>query len=370
MAILRTLIAACAASLFLAACDGLRTPGSDNGQTETPADTSTTTPGETDPVSEPTEPETPTTPETDPVSEPVTDPVEPETPAIPDISDLAEINAVNCKVFSTEGLTVAELMSAGDPEPSLNVGTAQVNGRPVPREEFPGLVKLEPAEDIGSAVGHGHCGTTRIGETWFITAAHCLDQSYDRIELVVGSETLSEGRRVVATRGICHAAYGGAAQKYTNDIALIEIAPEVAETLTDIPIAPLMGTSKAFTPRNYPRAFVAGWGLTDFNAGTLSNVLLQTELKVESVGPSRIRVSSIDGAGPCIGDSGGPIYVEEADGTRRLVGVLSAVEGNAEGKFCQGAYNAQYTNLAGFTDWVEQVKLVCDNRPELCELPQ
>ena len=368
MAILRTLAATCAASLFLVACDGLRTPGSGNGETETPAETNTTTPGETDPVSEPTEPETPTAPETDPVSDTVEP--EPETPAVPNISDLTEINAVNCRVFSSENITVAELMNAGDPEAEVSFGTAQVNGRPVPREEFPGLVKLEPAEDIGSAVGHGHCGTTRIAETWFITAAHCLDQSFDRIELVVGSETLSEGRRIVASRGICHAAYGGAAQKYTNDIALIEVAPEVAETLTDIPIAPLMGTEKAFTPRNYPRAFVAGWGLTDFNAGTLSNVLLQTELDVESVGPSRIRVSSIDGAGPCIGDSGGPIYVEEDDGTRRLVGVLSAVEGNAEGKFCQGQYNAQYTNLAGFADWIEDVQLVCNNRPGLCDLPE
>lgn len=366
MATHHIIAAALGSALLLSACDGLRAPGTETEQTsETPADTDTSSP-ETQPVADPveTDPAQPATPE------PVTEPVDGDAPEVPQIASLTEINAVNCEVFSLDGVTVAELMQAGPPEPVGGVTTAQVGGTPISREEFPGLVKLEPAEDIGSAVGHGHCGTTRISETWFITAAHCLDQKFDRIELVVGAERLSspDARRVVANLSVCHAAYGGAAQRYANDVALIKIDPIVAETLTDIPIAPLLGTEKTFTPRNYPRAFVAGWGLTDFTAGTLSDELLSTELSVVSVGPSRIQVASLDGAGPCIGDSGGPIYVEETDGTRRLVGVLSAVEGNDDGKFCEGDYNAQYTNLAGFTNWIEEVQLVCDDDPSLCKL--
>ena len=78
-------------------------------------------------------------------------------------------------------------------------------------------------------------------------------------------------------------------------------------------------------------------------------------------------MSSRENAGPCIGDSGGPLLIDEADGKPKVVGVLSVVEQNRlTGEFCKGTYNARYTNLQGYVGWIESVIGVCTESPELC----
>lgn len=368
MTMLRLLSAVLLAGAALSACDRVQVPGAP----EKPATTDIPPPPPEVPVADTgTTPSTPgPTPTDTPPADPDTPPAPPATPDFSGIGALTEINAVNCAVFSSDTLTVAELMNAAPPEPGVSV--ASINGTAVALSTFPGIVKLEPEKDLpGGAVSNGHCGATRIAERWFVTAAHCLDSKTDRIEMVVGSAVLSAptARRIEGVRAICHAAYGGAAERYANDVALIEVSAETAATLGDVPIAAMGPTALPFTPRNYPRAFVGGWGLTNFNAGTLSNELLSAELGVTSVGPALIQTASLNGSGPCIGDSGGPVYVAEADGTRRLVGVLSSVAGNAQGQFCQGDYEARFTNLQGFSGWIGEVMAVCDARPDLCDAP-
>ncbi len=383
------------AGLLLTACDGVRVPGAapagetppisasgqDTGpgtpvETTSPTDTGTptTVPGTEGTAPDdgglPGDPAEPTNVDGDPVVD--GEPTAPDNPVDlpPPLSSLTEINAVNCLVFSSDSVTVAELMDARDPEPS--VGLAAVNGQSALRASYPGIVKMQPAEDLGGgAVAHGHCGATRIANNWFVTASHCLDGGYDRIEFIVGAETLTSptALRIVGERAICHAAYGGAVERYSNDVALVEISDEVAAQLTAIPIASLAAPTQTFTPRNYGEAWVAGWGLTNFAAGRLSNDLLSARVRVTNVGPALILTQSIGGAGPCIGDSGGPLYVEESDGTRRLVGVLSAVEGNASNKFCEGTYTARFTNLRGFTGWIDDVIAACESDSALCDVP-
>ena len=399
------------AALLVTACDGVRVPGAPStGETpsipssgrdavaETGSEVAMDAEVETDPAAgTDAGPGTDaSTPETDPTSgdpAPVDEGTLPATepaadPAVanpndgeaapsdnpedlpPPLASLTEINAVNCLVFSSDSVTVAELMDAGDPEP--RVGLAAINGQAAMRASYPGIVKMQPAEDIGGgAVAHGHCGATRIANNWFVTASHCLDGGYDRIEFIVGAETLTSplAMRIVAERAICHAAYGGAAERYSNDVALVEVSDEVAAGLTAIPIASLDAPTQTFTPRNYGEAWVAGWGLTNFEAGRLSNDLLSARVKVTNVGPALVLTQSIGGSGPCIGDSGGPLYIEESNGTRRLVGVLSAVEGNASNKFCEGTYTARFTNLRGFSGWIEDVITACETNSALCDIP-
>ena len=112
---------------------------------------------------------------------------------------------------------------------------------------------------------------------------------------------------------------------------------------------------------------MAGWGITSFTGGELSNTLLSAELNVVSSGPAAVTVASRETAGPCIGDSGGPLMIDEADGAPKVIGVLSVVEQNRQtGAFCEGDYNARYTNLQGYLDWIDSVIGVCTTRPELC----
>lgn len=404
-------LAALAAALILAGCDAVKVPGVDRSEDEAaqhkdskPArtqdsDVANTAPdptdaaGDSDPLPTHTAeiPTSDTADETGPVdmtgdgvlgpdetdaSAPAaaSEPVDP----FAEIISLAEFNAVTCGLpaDSEPTPTIAEVASASlpavpeGPQPESAVfGTAAVGGIAARLTAFPGIVKMEPRNirESGS-VASGHCGATRINERWFVTAAHCVDEGYDEIRFIAGVENIRDDENAFVAKAdmsICHAAYDGRRANYTNDIALLRLSEEDAARLGDVPVANIADTEMPFTPFNYPLAEMAGWGLTGFTE-SLSPVLLSAPLNVVSTGPGLVVISSRNGSGPCIGDSGGPLYVTEETGKKVVVGVLSVVEQNAEGDFCAGDYRGRYTNLQGYTDWLSNVTSVCDARPELC----
>ena len=393
---LRFGVLAAASVLALTACGDVvqfpgagDVPGNQNSEDKPPAaENPETLPAETDPgTTEPDPVATTPDPATDPAVPPPTDPnegdpptptdeaeptdvstdpngdaVEPE-PAVLTISSLLEVNAQICAASDTPTMTVAEVADAGEPQSTFS--TAVVNGSEADRSNFPGIVKLEPRRRIPGTTrtSSGHCAATRISDQWFVTAAHCLDSAYDSVNLVAGVNRLNDptAKRVTAQTTICHSSYGGSAEEYANDIALIKLAPDAAAVLDTVPTARYGATEKLLGATNYPTVDMAGWGLTGFS-GNLSNELLTAQLKTNNVGPAIISIASQNGAGPCVGDSGGPLFVTEASGNKTLVGVLSVVENNlSTGKFCEGDYNGRYTNLQGFQTWIDAVINACDS---------
>lgn len=323
---------------------------------------------------EPADAETPTEPAEDteestlaPASIIEPEPVEEAAPPLP---SLAALNARICSLGS-DGLvtpTVAAVAGATDvKEPTI--GAEAVNGLAASLAGFPGLVKLEPRRsDASGYTTSGHCGATRIAEHWLVTAAHCVDEPYEEIRIIGEAENLRSPLAKI-TQGdgaICHGGYDGVANGYGNDLALIHLTDEEAAALPNVPVARFATTQQPLAPANYPSGEMAGWGLTHYG-GQLSDTLLTTPLAITRAGPALITAASQDGAGPCAGDSGGPLYVSEADGTKTLVGVLSVVEQNAEtGEFCAGNYNGRYTNLQGYAGWMQAVMDRCDADPDGC----
>ncbi len=283
---------------------------------------------------------------------------------------LGQINAMRCALPDDlpPTPTVAMVAGATGIEESV-VGVEAVGGLAATLTAFPGIVKLEPrrAEATG-AVASGHCGALRIAANWFVTAAHCVDQPYDEIRLIGEAEDLRSpaARRVSAASAVCHAGYQGTANGYANDIALIRLGDDQLGAFANVPVARFGQTRLPLAPANFPRADMAGWGITRFG-GQLSSQLLSTGLEIISAGPAAITVRSLNGAGPCIGDSGGPLFVTEADGTRTAVGVLSVVEQNRiTGNFCEGEYVGRYTSLEGYAGWITSVMSLCDTDPGAC----
>ncbi|MEO1406648.1 MAG: trypsin-like serine protease, partial [Pseudomonadota bacterium] len=211
----------------------------------------------------------------------------------PIVTDLLTVNAARCAPTTAETLTFAE---AAEAQPAAAVFTPQaVNGTEVTAADFPGIVKMEPRRRVAEGISSGHCGATRISQHWFVTAAHCLDNTYDEIELIATPSSLRSplAIRVGAVASICHAAYGGATGNYANDIALVRVADGDVEALTDVPVARYGATASSLTRSAYPVARMAGWGLTSFG-GSLSDVLLSAELDVVAAGPAAHSV----GVGP------------------------------------------------------------------------
>lgn len=284
---------------------------------------------------------------------------------------LAAMNAIKCGLLQDgedTSPTVAMVAGATTVDEST-VGLEAVNALAAQLSAYPGIVKLEPRNIRESgAVESGHCGATRISDRWFLTAAHCIDKPYDELRLVVGSENIRGplASNIDGITAICHGGYNGSANGYANDIALIRVNDNVEEALEGVPIASYAPPQRALVPVNYETVDMAGWGIVAFG-GQLSSELLGASLALKSSGPAAIQVSSIAGAGPCIGDSGGPLYVTEADGTRTVIGVLSVVEQNREtGEFCAGAYNGRYTNVEGYRDWISTVIGACEGEDDLC----
>ncbi len=293
-------------------------------------------------------------------------------------ASLAEINAMACAAVPVEvpTETIAEIANAKDPAPrgdavvtAVVPGALAASGLSAFLSDYPGIVKMEPRryEDVG--VASGHCGATRIDRHWFVTAAHCLDAVYDETVLKVGHEDLDTPviQEVKATFSICHAAYGGRDGSLSNDIALVRISEASAVELDglNVPNAQLVDPTDVLSPTLDPDAKMAGWGMTS-PGGTLSNTLLGTHVEIKSIGPALIKVASVNGSGPCIGDSGGPLFINNAEGQPVLTGVLSGVEQSSGQQVCAGDYTARYTNLQGFENWIDNVVTACEGVEGLC----
>lgn len=281
---------------------------------------------------------------------------------------LASLNTKHCADQTSTGTnTLAEIMGAEETEPAVQPQAVSQETASL-LDSFPGIAKLEPKRQTEDGrTASGHCGATRISNSWFVTAAHCVDQNYDSIDLIVGSSDLNSpfAQRIEADAALCHGGYTGQTGNYANDIALIHVTEAAANALAETPIAELDQTERPLTPLSYPIAHMAGWGVTNYDAD-LSSTLQTAELTLDGSGPAAIIVSSLDEAGPCIGDSGGPLFVTEEDGSRSLVGVLSVIEENTNGEFCSGDYKARYTNTSGFVDWANAVIAYCSTNFAAC----
>lgn len=236
-----------------------------------------------------------------------------------------------------------------------------------PARDLPGIVKLEPERDVNAmGVVTGHCSATRIAPNWFLTAAHCIAEGYDRIVLKVGSEQLSSDqiRRVQADFAVCHGNFTGTSTQFANDVALVHISDETASGLEDVPVIAWGKTRTPFSISGFRSARVGGWGLLE-HGGEFADFLQKEELSIRDIRPDNIHLISRQGSGPCIGDSGGPLIVED-DGRPVMMGVLSTLGRSRTGSICAGEYLASYINLETQRDWIRTTMAACDIDAALC----
>ncbi len=204
------------------------------------------------------------------------------------------------------------------------------------------------------------CTAGIIGERLLLTAGHCVPKDHRSIE-VFFSVDLERRDRIPASRRrkvvdiAVHEQYAEAAKDKTRanpyDIAIL---------LTDTPM-PAYTRHLQLPNVNFPisqisRAYVAGYGRRDHDKSTgqgngeerlRSAIVPRQELNNDIF----LMTDQTKGTGTCIGDSGGPMMVQNAIGMIAM-GVLSTVFNGDHRNQCLGT--ATYISVAHYRAWIHE----------------
>ncbi len=254
--------------------------------------------------------------------------------------------------------------------PGAGAREAIVGGTPAVPGAWPSNVALVDPAAADPSAGQ-FCSGTLIESSWVVTAQHCLhDQEGNpiapaAIDVIAGVTDLADSaagqRRTVASIRFHPSA----------DVGLLQLASPIAAQ-TNPPITPMdivTVLDDDLWTAGQP-AHVAGWGSTT----ALPEFVLTDQLReagvtilsdatcqeVPSWGPFFLPSEELcadnpgSGSDPCVGDSGGPLTVTNASGTRLLAGIVSYGSPNA----C-GDTPTVYTRIAEprIRDWIYQANL-------------
>ncbi|XP_032745774.1 coagulation factor IX isoform X2 [Rattus rattus] len=205
------------------------------------------------------------------------------------------------------------------------------------------------------------CGGAIINEKWIVTAAHCLKPG-DKIEVVAGEHNIDEKedteQRRNVIRTIPHHQYNATINKYSHDIALLELDKPL---ILNSYVTPICVANKEYTNifLKFGSGYVSGWGKV-FNKGRQASILQYLRVPlVDRATCLRSTKFSIynnmfcagyreGGKDSCEGDSGGP-HVTEVEGTSFLTGIISWGEECA----MKGKYGI-YTKVSRYVNWIKE----------------
>jgi trypsin len=243
---------------------------------------------------------------------------------------LLRLAGVAAAALATAGVAATVSTASADQTPT-DVQPMIIGGEETTTEENPFVVALTTPD------GFQFCGGTIVAPTKVVTAAHCTDGTPPgEIKVVAGRTVLSSGEGTVAnvTDVWIHPDWDSGALK--NDASVLTLDAG----LTQAPLALASPDDGALYAAGADST-VYGWGVTE--SGSTSDHLRKVTVPVTGDDtcatsyPGSFDAASMMCAGlaeggkdSCQGDSGGPLEGVAADGTRKLIGIVSWGEGCAE----------------------------------------
>ena len=238
---------------------------------------------------------------------------------------------------------------------ALNTSSAAaiVGGEPISITDVPWQVSLQDSS------GH-FCGGSVIGASLILTAAHCTEGTApSEITVHAGIGNLNDGGGQVrsVTKIFENEAYFATG---TSDASVLVLSSPLTFDASVQAIA--LGTADDVA--HATTAITTGWGSTsEDEQAPSSDQLLSAAMPLVDDSACRIALDAEDadfdpaseicaggtGADSCYGDSGGPLVVVGADGTPRLVGVVSW------GIECGGAAPGVYSDVPGLSPWITSI---------------
>jgi len=229
--------------------------------------------------------------------------------------------------------------------------TKIVGGQETEVNEWPWQVGM-----VWSGSSSVFCGATVISDEWILTAAHCTDGTgANEIQVLMGEHDYWDGSETNMVRMdiaeiVNHEDYNS--NTVDNDFALLKMANKI-DWAANPNIRPACLPSAGSGDYDQWMSTVTGWGTTS-SGGSVSNVLLEVDVKVISNsecnnaygGITNNMLCAADASGnggsdACQGDSGGPLVACGPDGNcgttagmnYDLIGVVSFGIGCAQADF-------------------------------------
>ncbi|XP_075983385.1 collagenase-like [Anticarsia gemmatalis] len=268
---------------------------------------------------------------------------------------------VQGEFIKNEPKTIEELRSS---EPNW-YGTRVVSGWPAEEGQFPYQVSLRMVASGGTVFP---CGGSVIHNKWILSAAHCLANCITFV-VRLGLINLTRPEYIVeTTHKYIHPNYDEiTAGVQTDDIALLRLEQYIPYS-ANIQPSRLQSSAQKNIDYTGVTMVVSGFGRTNdpWLGGAASESLLwvfqrgvaieecrqfyepRNVIQEQTLCAGYYNVSS---QSACQGDSGGPLTIEDKDGQRTQVGVVSF--GHIAG--CSSSIPSGYVRPGHYHDWYVEV---------------
>lgn len=260
---------------------------------------------------------------------------------------LAGLSIRSCWTRPAEFTTTPPGWMKRPPLSAFNAAETPVRPHP-DLSRLPGLIKFE---QIRSPSGNAreHCAGVRIAPNWVLTAAHCVKTgAFDSLLVHPRNDVAEEATRVVpVAQALCHDAWFSQTGKFDDDIALLYV--RASADLDPLPIIPTEHEADGLTLSDFLGARFGGWSKNGDN-----RFLQGGPVAVNTLGNTYLTASPVEDFGPCVGDSGGPLFIDRPEGTV-TVGVLSAVTDDT----CPPYGEAFYIRVKSYGRWIDRAMATC-----------